>query len=127
MKGFKDFLLRGNLIDLAVAFIMAASFGAVVTTFTQLVMDVIGKLGASPDFSAVAIGGVNVGKFITAAVAFLVMSAVVYAGIVKPYEAFKRLGATQSAPDEAGAPTSEELLTEIRDLLAAQQRPPSRP
>ena len=57
MKGFKDFLLRGNLIELAVAFIMAAAFGAVVTNFTQLVMDIIGKLGASPDFSAVASAG----------------------------------------------------------------------
>jgi large conductance mechanosensitive channel len=120
MKGFKDFLLRGNLIDLAVAFIMAAAFGAVVTSFTQLIMDIIGKLGAQPDFSAVAIAGVNVGTFITAAVAFLIMSAVVYFGIVKPYEMFKKLGAKEPAPDEAGEPTSEELLSEIRDLLKAR-------
>jgi len=122
MKGFKNFLLRGNLIELAVAFIMAAAFGAVVTSFTQVIMDIIGKLGAQPDFSAVAIAGVNVGRFITALVAFVVMSAVVYFGIVKPYEMFKKLGAEESAPDEAGAPTSEELLVEIRDLLKAQAR-----
>lgn len=120
MKGFKDFLLRGNLIELAVAFIMAAAFGTVVTTFTQLVMDIIGKLGAQPDFSKVAIAGVNIGNFITAAVAFVIMSAVVYFGIVKPYEMIKKLGEKQSAPDEAGAPTSEELLSEIRDLLKSQ-------
>jgi len=122
MKGFKDFLLRGNLIELAVAFIMAAAFGAVVTSFTQLIMDIIGKLGAHPDFSAVAIAGVNVGKFITALVAFVIMSAVVYFGIVKPYEMLKKLGDKPSAPDEAGAPTSEELLSEIRDLLKSQAR-----
>ena len=122
MKGFKNFLLRGNLIELAVAFIMAAAFGAVVTSFTQVIMDIIGKLGAQPDFSAVAIAGVNVGRFITAVVAFAIMSAVVYFGIVKPYEMFKKLGAKESAPDEAGAPTSEELLAEIRDLLKAQAR-----
>nr|WP_300149867.1 large conductance mechanosensitive channel protein MscL [Propionicimonas sp.] len=117
MKGFRDFLMRGNLIELAVAFIMAAAFGAVVTTFTQLVMDIIGLLGGQPDFSAVAIGGVNVGKFITAIIAFVIMAAVVYFGIVKPYEVVKsRL--TKPAADEPGAPTTEELLAEIRDLLA---------
>jgi large conductance mechanosensitive channel len=122
MKGFKDFLLRGNLIELAVAFIMAAAFGTVVTTFTKLIMDIIGKLGAQPDFSQVAIGGVNVGTFITAVVAFVIMSAVVYFGIVRPYEMLKRMTEKPAAPDEAGAPTSEELLGEIRDLLQAQAR-----
>ena len=122
MKGSKDFRLRGNLIELAVAFIMAAAFGAVVTSVTQLIMDIIGAVGAQPDFSAVAVTGVNVGKFITALLAFVVMSAVVYLGVVKPYEMFRRMGEKQSAPDEAGAPTSEELLSEIRDLLKAQAR-----
>ena len=120
MKGFKDFLLRGNLIELAVAFILAAAFGTVVTTFTQLVMDVIGKLGAQPDFSAVAIADINIGKFITAIVAFVIMAAVVYFGIVKPYEGFKKRTEKPAAADEAGAPTSEELLSEIRDLLKSQ-------
>ena len=122
MNGFKDFLLRGNLIQLAVAFIMAAAFATVVTTFTQLIMDIFGRLGAQPDFSAVAVAGVNIGRFITALVAFFIMSAVVYFGIVKPYERFKNQSSEQVAPDEAGAPTSQELLTEIRDLLKAQQR-----
>lgn len=120
MKGFKDFLMRGNLIELAVAFIMATAFAAVVTTFTQLVMDLIGKLGAQPDFSSVAIGGVNIGKFITAVVAFVIMAAVVYFGIVKPFDALKaRL--VKPAPEEAPAVSSEELLAEIRDLLKAQR------
>ena len=122
MKGFKDFLLRGNLIELSVAFIMAAAFATVATTFTQLIMDIFGQLGAQPDFSAVAIAGVNIGKFITAIVAFAIMSAVVYFGIVKPYERFKNRSPKPVAPDEAGAPTSEELLTDIRNLLEAQQR-----
>lgn len=117
MKGFRDFLLRGNLVELAVAFIMAAAFGAVVTTFTQLVMNVIGKLGGTPDFSTVAIAGVNIGEFITAVIAFVVMAAVVYFGIVKPYEKLRSVF-TKPEAEEPGAPTSEELLTEIRDLLA---------
>ncbi len=119
MKGFRDFLMRGNLIELAVAFIMATAFTAVVTTFTQLVMDVIGKLGAQPDFSSVAIGGVNVGTFITAVVTFVVTAAIVYFGLVRPYDAVKeRLSTPQ--PDQPATPTSEELLAEIRDLLRAR-------
>ena len=84
MKGFKDFLMRGNLVDLAVAVIIATSFGAVVSTFTQIIMDVIGKMGGNPNFDTVAIGGVNVGKFITAVVSFVILAAIVYFGVIKP-------------------------------------------
>lgn len=117
MKGFRDFLMRGNLVDMAVAFIMAASFGAVVTTFTQVIMDIIGKLGGTPDFSTVAIGGVNVGKFITALIAFVIMAAVVYFGIVKPFEKLRGVFSKPEEEEPAG-PTTEELLAEIRDLMA---------
>jgi large conductance mechanosensitive channel len=122
MKGFKDFLLRGNLIELAVAFIMASAFGTVVTTFTTFVMDVIGTVGGQPDFSALTLpGGVNVGTFITAVVSFVILAAVVYFGIVKPYETIKSR-IDDPKPEEAGAPTSEELLSEIRDLLRVRQQ-----
>jgi len=122
MKGFKNFLLRGNLIELAVAFIMAAAFGAVVTSFTELVMDIIGTVVAQPDFSALVVAGVNVGRFITAVVALVIMSAVVYFFIVRPYERFTKQVAKEPVPSTAGAPTSEELLSEIRDLLKSQAR-----
>lgn len=117
MKGFRDFLLRGNLVELAVAFIMAVAFGSVVTTFAQLVMDVLGKLGGQPDFSAVAVGGVNIGTFITAVIAFAIMAAVVYFGIVKPFDAIKKRW-ERPAEEKPAGPSSEDLLIEIRDLLA---------
>ena len=117
MAGFKEFLMRGNLIDLAVAFILGASFGNVVTAFTKIIMDIIGKLGGNPDFSTVAIGGVNIGVFITAVVSFVIMAAVLYFGVVKPYETIRRM-TSKPAVDEPGKPTSEDLLVEIRDLLA---------
>jgi large conductance mechanosensitive channel len=120
MAGFKDFLMRGNLIDVAVAFIIGAAFGTVTTSFTKLVMDLIGKMiGGQPDFSSVTVGGVNIGVFITAVISFVITAAVVYFGIVKPYEIVKKKTIKPKA-DEAGAPTSEELLSEIRDLLKAQ-------
>ncbi|MBA3020224.1 large conductance mechanosensitive channel protein MscL [Propionicimonas sp.] len=123
MAGFKDFLMRGSLVDVAVAFIIGAAFGTVTTSFTKLVMDVIGKvIGGQPDFSAVDVAGVNIGVFITAMISFIITAAVVYFGIVKPYEGLrKRL--QKPVIDEAEATvTSEELLAEIRDLLKAQSK-----
>ncbi len=122
MAGFKDFLLRGNLIEVAIAFILGAVFGDVTKSFTQLVMDAIAKvIGGSPDFSSVTIGGVNVGVFVTAVITFVITAAVVYFAVVLPYNKLKdRL--SKPVPEEAGAPTSEELLGEIRDLLKAQGR-----
>jgi large conductance mechanosensitive channel len=115
MKGFKEFILRGNLVELAVAFVMASAFALVVTAFVQIVLDIVGKLGGTPDFSNYTPGGVHVGAFLTALIAFLVLAAVVYFFVVVPYmkarERFK--------PAEAeSAPTEDiTLLTEIRDLL----------
>lgn len=122
MAGFKDFLMRGNLVEVAVAFIIGAVFGEVTKSFTQLVMDVIGKaIGGNPDFSSVTVGGVNVGVFITAVITFVITAAVVYFGVVLPYNKLKARF-EKPAADEAGAPTSEELLGEIRDILAAQTK-----
>jgi large conductance mechanosensitive channel len=122
MSGFKDFLMRGNLIEVAVAFIIGAAFSGVTTSFTKLVMDVIAQvIGGQPDFSLVNIAGVNVGVFITAVISFVLTAAVVYFGIVKPMELLKARF-TKPKPVEPSGPTSEELLTEIRDLLAKSSR-----
>lgn len=120
MKGFRDFLLRGNLLEVAVAFIIGAAFGAVTSSFTQLVMDVIAKaIGGQPNFDTVTVAGVNVGHFITAVVSFVLTAAVVYFAIVKPSQLIRdRLKKEQ--PSAPAAATSEELLAEIRDLLKAQ-------
>lgn len=110
MSGFKDFLMRGNLIEVAVAFIIGAVFGDVTKSFTQLVMDVIAKvIGGNPDFSSVTIGGVNVGVFITSVISFVITAAVVYFGIVMPYNKLKDRFA-KPAPEEAGAPTDRKSV-----------------
>lgn len=116
MKGFKDFLLRGNLIELAVAFVMGGAFTAVVTAFTKLLMDLIGKvIGGQPNFDDLAIAGVNYGKFITALVAFVILGFVVYFFVVKPYEAARDRLKKEGDPE---AESTEALLADIRDLLA---------
>ena len=123
MAGFKDFLMRGNLIDLAIAFILGASFGDVVKAFTKIILDIIGLIGGNPNFDTVAIGPINVGVFITAVVSFVILAAIVYFGVIKPYEHIK---ARTAKPVEAAvaAPTTEDLLAEIRDLLKAQAHGP---
>lgn len=116
MKGFKDFVMRGNLVELAVAFIIGTAFAVVVKAFTDVILSLIGKLGGNPDFNNIKPGGVPLGAFLTALVAFLIVAGVVYFFVVKPYEAAKARFArteTDAAPDEDVV-----LLTEIRDLLA---------
>src|SRR4051812_2349737 len=118
MTGFKSFILRGNLVELAVAFIMAGAFGAVVTATVALIMDLIGKAGGQPDFSNYAPGGVGVGVWITAVISFVILAGVVYFFIVLPYTRAKQ---RYFPSPEPGTPEDVRLLQEIRDLLAAQQ------
>jgi large conductance mechanosensitive channel len=123
VKGFRDFILRGNVIELAVAFVMAGAFGAVVNATVAVIMDLIGKVGGTPNFSGFAPGGVHIGTWLTAVIAFVVLALVVYFAIVMPYQnAMERFGVKKE--DEAAAPLSEDtqLLTEIRDLMA-ERRP----
>ena len=132
MTGFRNFILRGNLVELAVAFIMAAAFAAVVTSLVAIIMDLIGKAGGTPNFSSYAPGGVHVGDFLTALlagktpwtapltglIAFLVIAVVVYFFVVKPYTVAKE---RYFPSEEEGTPADVALLTEIRDLLARQE------
>ncbi len=117
VKGFRDFILRGNLIELAVAFVVGAAFASVVSTFTNVLMSFVSKIGGQPDFSSVALAGVNVGLFLNALISFVIVSAVIYFFVVTPYNAWQE---KMSHGDEPVPPSADiALLTEIRDLLAA--------
>lgn len=119
MSGFKNFILRGNLVDLAIAFIIGAAFATVVTAFTNLLLGVIAKIfGGPPNFDSYTPGDLPVGIFITALVAFLFLAAIVYFFVVVPYTKAKE----RYFPAEVAGPGEVELLTEIRDLLAAQKQ-----
>ena len=89
LKGFRDFILRGNVVDLAVAVIIGAAFSGIVTSLVndvlkQFIAAIVGK----PDFSAVVIDlhgtPIRIGNFLTASVQFLIVAAVVYFGVVLP-------------------------------------------
>ena len=119
----KAFLLRGNVVDLAVAVIIGAAFGAIVTSFVN---DIITPLILNPALKAAGVekiaeltwNGVAYGSFLSAVINFIVIGTVLFF-IVKAAEKAQNLGKKEEAvEEEAPAPTQEELLTEIRDLLA---------
>jgi large conductance mechanosensitive channel len=111
MSGFKNFLLRGNLIELAVAFIMGAAFATVVTAFTAWITSLL------PGATAAFDNDEPLGAFLNALIAFLLLAAVVYFFIVVPYTKAKE---RYFPSEEPGEPADVALLTEIRDLLAAR-------
>ena len=121
LKGFKDFIMRGNLIEIAVAFVIGGAFATVVTATVAIIMDVVGKVGGTPNFSGYQPGGVHVGAWITAVIAFVVLAAVVYFLIVVPYNTLQEriTRGKETAPPAADIA----LLTEIRDLLAGRPGP----
>ena len=123
LKDLKAFLLRGNIVDLAVAVVIGAAFGAIVTS---LVNDIITPLILKPAMKAAGVdkianlswNGVAYGSFLSAVINFLVIGTVLFF-VVKAAEKAQNLGKKEEAvEEEAPAPTQEELLTEIRDLLA---------
>jgi len=115
--------MRGNLLELAVAFIMGAAFTDVTKSFTAIIMDIISKLlGSEPDFSGLAIGGVNIGTFLMAIVSFLLTAAVLYFLLIKPLAALReRFAKKEAAEAPSPGPTELEVLTQIRDMLAKNE------
>ena len=116
MSGFKSFLLKGDLVEIAVAFIIATAFARVVETFTATLMGFIGKIFDQPDFGSADIAGVNVGQFVNAVIGFVILAAIVYFLVVAPYTRAKE----RFFPAEVAGPTEVELLTQIRDSLATR-------
>ena len=115
LKGFRDFLMRGNVVDLAVAVIIGVAFGAIVDSIVKdIITPLLTSIGGQPDFSKVFIGPVGIGSFLNAVIAFLFKAAGVYFLIVVPFG--KVAGKFAAAPPPP--PPSETYLREIRDLLA---------
>jgi large conductance mechanosensitive channel len=125
IKGFKDFLLRGNVVDLAVAVIVGTAFGLVVAAFaTDFIGGIIGAIGGTPDFGTAGFNAngsrVIVGSTINALINFLIVAAAVYFFVVVPVN--KLMERRKSGEEgEVEAPSEDILLLqEIRDLLRAR-------
>ena len=127
IKEFREFILRGNVVDLAVAVVIGAAFGAVVTAlvddiFTPLIAAIVGE----PNFGRLTftINGseFTYGHFLNAVFTFLIIAAVIFFFVVKPLNMFLARRKQEDAPAEPEAPAEDvRLLTEIRDLLAERR------
>jgi large conductance mechanosensitive channel len=123
LKGFKEFILRGNVVDLAVAFVLGAAFAAVVISIVDnLINPLIAAIFGKPDISKVLTFEINeavfsIGAILQAALNFLFIAAAVYFVIVMPLNklAERRARGVEPAPEELT--TDQQLLTEIRDSL----------
>lgn len=119
LKGFKEFLARGNIIDLSVAVVIGTAFTALVKSFTDTIITPltsrIGASGTDVGLLKVSIGGgqtIDLNVLISATINFVLVAAVVYFLVVAPYNRLRKKGEVEQAQD-----TELSLLTEIRDLL----------
>ena len=118
MKGFKQFLLRGNVLDLAVAVVMGAAFGAVVTALVKdLLTPLIGAIAGKPDFSELTLtvngSKLLVGDFLNALIAFLMMALAVYIFVVLPVNTMVARMRRGEAPPDPTTKKCPECLSEV--------------
>ena len=118
LKGFKDFIMRGNVVDLAVAVVIGAAFGAVVTAFVaDLITPLIAAIAGKPDFSGLTFT-VNhskflYGAFVNAVVSFLLIAAAIYFAVVVPMNKLAERRARGQAPDDPTTRQCPECMSEI--------------
>jgi large conductance mechanosensitive channel len=126
LRQFRDFLLRGNVVDLAIAVVIGAAFGAVVTALvSDIITPLIAAIGGQPDFGNLAftINGSRFayGHFINAIVSFVIIAAAVFFLVVKPVGALMERRKAGLEPEAEAVPEDVVLLGEIRDLLREQR------
>jgi large conductance mechanosensitive channel len=123
LKGFKEFLARGNIVDLAVAVVIGTAFTGLVTKFTDsIIQPLINRIGAGKDASygvlQIGIGGgqtIDLNVLLSAGINFVLVAAVVYFLVVLPYNKIRTKGSAETAADK-----TNRLLTEIRDALGGK-------
>ncbi|GAA4688037.1 large conductance mechanosensitive channel [Promicromonospora umidemergens] len=130
LQGFKEFITRGNVLDLAVAVVIGGAFSAVINGLVEgFIMPLIGWLVGAPDFTAIAFSVPNwrggstvfpIGSFIQGLIMFLLIAAAVYFFVIVPINKLKSLRKSPEEVVEEAAAEEVVLLTEIRDLLRVQ-------
>jgi large conductance mechanosensitive channel len=118
LKGFRQFVLRGNVIDLAVAVVIGGAFGAVVAALVKdLIMPLVAAIVGKPDFSAIAVtvngSTLLVGDFINAVIAFLLVAVAIYFFVVTPVNALVARMNRGDAPPDPTTKNCPECLSEI--------------
>jgi large conductance mechanosensitive channel len=120
IKEFRDFILKGNMIDLAVGVIIGAAFGKVITEFTGVLLKTITAFAKVEEVGTVMIGAVDIGPLINSMISLLLVGFALFI-VVKAYTTAKARFEKPAAPAGPPEPTAEEkLLAEIRDLLKSK-------
>ena len=129
LSGFKDFILRGNVVDLAVAVVIGAAFGAVITALVEnLLNPLIAAIGGESNLSEVATFTLNnavfsIGAVLGAVINFLVVAAAVYFVVVMPVNKLMEMRRRGEVAEVKATPEDIALLQEIRDLLRGRVGP----
>jgi large conductance mechanosensitive channel len=118
LKGFKQFILRGNVVDLAVAVVIGAAFGAVITSFVEKVLTpLIAAIVGKPDFSALAftLNGsvIKYGAFLNVLISFLLIAAAIYFFIIAPMNAYSARARRGEAPPDPTSKKCPECMSDI--------------
>jgi len=122
LQEFKDFILRGNLIEMAVAFVVGIAFAALMGSFVDdLVMPIIGAIFGEADFSDLTFtineSVFRYGSFLTALIVFLTTALALFLFVVKPYNAYQARSEADDPTEDDEPDADTQLLTEIRDAL----------
>jgi large conductance mechanosensitive channel len=119
LEGFKNFIMRGNVLDLAIGVIIGGAFGAIINSLVaDIITPLIGMIFGSPDFSAIKLGALNVGKFLNAIVSFLMVAFALYFFIVTPMNRIQAMSKKEAAAAPPAPAEDVVLLREIRDALS---------
>ena len=121
LSEFKDFALKGNIVELAIAFVLGAAFASVVSSLVDnILLPIVAAIFGQPSFSRLSIdigeSAIVYGAFLDAVVSFLLVALALFFFVVKPYQAMQ--AKEEEAPAEDPGPSEIDLLTEIRDSLA---------
>ncbi|MGC2939382.1 MULTISPECIES: large conductance mechanosensitive channel protein MscL [unclassified Brevibacterium] len=127
LKGFRDFILQGNVVELATAVIIGGAFTAIVTAFSDKIINPLIAAVGGADGPALSIplkegvpeATLDIGAVITAAINFLIVAAIVYFIIIVPMNKLNEMR-KRGAPEEEVPPTTEDLLGDIREILRNQ-------
>ena len=119
LEGFKNFIMRGNVLDLAIGVIIGGAFGAIINSLVaDIITPLIGMIFGSPDFSAIKLGALNIGKFLNAIVSFLMVAFALYFFIVTPMNRIQAMSKKEAAAAPPAPAEDVVLLREIRDALS---------
>ena len=120
---FKEFAMRGNVLDMAVGVVVGSAFTAIVTSIVQnLLTPLLGLLIPDSTFAEWAPGGFGIGAVINSIISFIITTNVVFLLVKRDNkQTLKKQEEQAQEPEEPAGPTTEELLTEIRDLLKEQK------